>query len=183
MAFVENNDGTFTHSHAQGSQTYARQPGGTFYRVETPTDLVRALESAAARKSKVRVFYGDPQTGRDWLEEHDTEGRLGRSMGPLKVPLLISPRESGGPALLDHCIVRLMENGREVWRHPSYTLGNLETAPGTHPERPVAVLRDGEAVAGFRGHEGAARWIAFMRGEGPKPGRERRAAPEAALTI
>jgi len=102
---------------------------GTAYHEETPMEVVRVLEAArtSSRGDRVRFCLGNTDTGRDWNEVCDVCGYIGRSTGRTKVPLLINnSRSTGGPAILDHCIVRLErkrhgERGyTEVYRHPKY---------------------------------------------------------------
>ncbi len=88
---------------------YKPAASGVWYHAQTPKAVVDALEEARRLDETVRVFYGDAKTGKDWLETNDVKGKLGRSMGPVKAPLLLaSPRAASGAALLDHCVVKLM---------------------------------------------------------------------------
>lgn len=154
-----------------------RQPSGTYYRDTTPERVVYWLEQAREHRYPVRLFLGDSATGRDWLEEHYTRGRVGRSTGTIKVPLLVPEGEHGGPAISCDCIVRLIVKGQEVYRHPKYhqpaltiaEIGpremcgrvNLRAKGYTHTVNPVG--------ANFKSLEKAQRWVAFMRGERSKP--------------
>jgi hypothetical protein len=72
-----------------GQTIHYRRVNSIFFHAQTPDAVVQSLESARSRRQRVRLYYGDFQTGRDWLEEHDVEGIIGNSMGPLRVPLLI----------------------------------------------------------------------------------------------
>lgn len=138
---------------------------GTTYHDETPKEVAQALEDARAKMQRVRIFYGDRISGRDWCEENDVTGRIGRSCGPEKVPILSHhARSIGGGAILDHCIVRLQIDGREVWRHANYGVEFelKHEGPGDLRER---VYADGVPVANFRTEPQARRWMAFMRGE------------------
>ncbi len=96
---------------------------GTSYHTETPRAVIDVLEAARQNRTKLRVYYGDAATGKDWGEENDTIGRVGRSTGTVKIPLLVAPGEDGGGALLDRCIVRIREanaGGKELYRHHNY---------------------------------------------------------------
>ena len=140
---------------------------GTTYKDETPDEVIQALERARLTNKRVRLYYGDHETGRDWLEENDVTGYIGRSMGPRYcVPILLyNSRSIGGPALLDGCIVRLLVDGREVYRTPNYkepVFTLTHEGPGDLRER---VYVDGKNIANFRTEKQALRWIAFMKGE------------------
>lgn len=112
-------------SQAEGRPPFKpmKQVGGTYYDERTPDAVVQVLERArtASRKYRLRLWYGDPATGKLWGDVET--GYIGRSMGPIKVPLLIANnRSSGGPALLDHCIVKIAHanksNGGVLYKHP-----------------------------------------------------------------
>jgi hypothetical protein len=146
--------------------TLARQrvQTDTWYDEETPQAVVRILERARKNGSVLRIFLGDRSTGRDWMEEHDTIGRIGRSTGTIRVPLLVAEGESGGGALLDACIVRVASSdGRDLWRHPAYHLPELRISPDVSDGR-WWVTSDGTRHAGFKRYEQAAAWIGFISG-------------------
>jgi hypothetical protein len=144
---------------------------GTTYSTETPAAVVDALENARASGARIRVFYGDAATGKSWHEEHDVLGRIGRSMGagpnPMRVPLMIAnARSSGGPALLDSCIVAIATApGRFTYRHPTLDLGAWTVAPSDEPGYCESAIVDGTTHANFRKPGQAARFVAFMLGE------------------
>lgn len=109
-----------------GNTIRYRRHDGIYFHAETPVEVVRALNAAHQARTRIRIHLGDRETGQDWLEEHETEGYLGNSTGPLKVPLLLHNRRSlGGGAVLDHCIVRIIETrtDRVVYSHPAYHAG------------------------------------------------------------
>ncbi len=149
-----------------------KQSNGTSYDERTPDEVVAVLESARQNRTRLHVSLGEtegPQAGRDWLEDSDVMGYIGRSMGPVKVPLLIANRRStGGGAILDHCIVRIRTSsgGRVLWMHPHYHNGVLEIRQKAEPITlqdnrvlTVDVLRDGEPHAAFESVEKARRWV------------------------
>lgn len=86
------------------------------------------LLNAHNNNEKVRLFYGDSETGEDWNEIHDVFGGIGYSTGVKKVPLLIRYKNSiGGDAISTSCIVKIMINGIIVYQHPKYhSLLNLK---------------------------------------------------------
>lgn len=142
---------------------------GTSYDPRTPDDVIRVLEQARQTRQRVHISLGDTATGHDWLEEFETHGYIGRSMGPVKVPLLVANgRSLGGGAILDHCIVRIRTSsgGRILWQHPQYHHGNLEIRqkndPVTLPDGrvlSVEVRRDGQEQAAFENTVQARRYI------------------------
>ena len=142
---------------------------GTSYHVETPAAVIEVLERARQNRTRIHVSYGDAATGKDWLEEFDIAGYVGRSMGPVKVALLVANRRStGGGAILDHCIVRirLSAGGGILYQHPNYHFGNLAICPKAEPVTlpdgrtlKIDVIRDGQLHAAFESVEKARRWV------------------------
>jgi hypothetical protein len=145
---------------------------GTSYDQRTPDEVIAVLESARLNRTRLHVSLGEmdgPQAGRDWLEENDVIGYLGRSTGSIKIPLLVHNRRSlGGPGLLDHAIVRIRTaaGGRTLWQHPKYSHGLVQIRQKTEPvllsdgrTLRVDVLRDGQAQAAFVNVAAATRYL------------------------
>ena len=170
MRIIENQDGTTTYQHSQGEVVYRRHSSGTYYHAAAPRQVVDALEQAASEGSKVRIHYGDPRTGKDWLEEHGVEGRLSRSMGPLRVPLMISGASRFGDPLNDHCIVRLEVRPaagkpfEDVYRHPCYHVGKIHMGPSGIESHPFQVTVDGQPHANFATEQDRGRFTRKMFG-------------------
>lgn len=138
--------------------------GNTHYHPETPDALIRLLEQLRESRRLVVLRYGDVKTGRDWLEENDVVGRIGRSTGICKIPLIVPPRSLGGPGMLEHCIVRILTNSgkRELYRLPNYHHPKLTIQPTVSPPSPklcTTLLADGKVHALFNGEEAAQRWL------------------------
>jgi hypothetical protein len=147
--------------------TYERENDtATAYHKETPTAIREILEDALESRDRLRLFFGDTKTGRDWNEEHDVIGYIGRSTGKVKIPLLINnARSSGGGAILDHRIVKIMEGNRVRYQHPKYKIGDFSALPSKTKGYYTDVFIDGVLVARFKKPGQAGRWIAFMKGE------------------
>jgi hypothetical protein len=146
-----------------------REPSGTYYRDTTPRPVIDALEDAARSGERVRLFYGDPATGRPWLGEHDVAGTVSRSMGPIKVPILLaSARSHGGGAILtDHVVAVVTSGGRIRCAHRNFLPPVAKVEPCNTPGRPdlrFRVLLDGGEQARFTTEPKARRWADFMTG-------------------
>lgn len=100
---------------------------GISYQENTPDAVIRVLENAMRTNKRIRIFYGDTETGRDWMEIYDTIGTIGRSCGQNKIPLLIkNNRSHGGGAILTDCIVKITIDKKVVYQNPKYYLPTLE---------------------------------------------------------
>jgi hypothetical protein len=120
---------------------------GTFYQKGTPQAVINALENARNNKTRVKIFYGDPETGRDWHEEHDTTGTIGRSTGSIKIPLLISTsRSMGGGAILTKNIVKLRDTntGRVLYQNEKYKQPSIEIVESDMDGYSHNLIIDGE---------------------------------------
>ena len=138
----------------------------TTFDKRTPQGVRDELERARLShpRQRVRIFLGNPD-GTEWAEEYGVTGFVGRSTGTVKIPLLLHTRLShGGPGILDRCIVRLLVDGREVYRHPTYKPVKWTIDTGR-----AHVLSDGTLHAKCRNLTAAYRLVAFLRGERATP--------------
>lgn len=145
----------------------------TWYKESTPKAVRKILEQYRNSNDTIRVFLGNKETGRDWMGGNDVLGRVGRSTGIFKIPLLVEKGGCGGLALLDDCIVKLVDadTRKVLWQHPQYHLPDMKIVKivddveflkegCTH-----AVQVEGETTARFRSYAKAAQFVAFMAGE------------------
>lgn len=154
---------------------------GISYDVNTPPEVIRALENARAGRYRIWVHYGytseaDAANGvgrkqpfLDWLGEYDHSGYVSNSMGPQKIPLLVhNSRSYGGGGILDGSIIkiRMAAGGRTLYQHPRYSHGKIEVCRKPFAvELPdgrkltVDVFRDGEVQASFENMEKARRYL------------------------
>lgn len=149
---------------------------GFWWSVNTPLKVRQVLANAYKFKYRVRVYCGDTETGQAWLEELDIIGRIGRSTGSEKIPLLIkTSRSHGGGGLLDHCIVAIqdVENKKFLYQHERFNVPALTVRPispdNAHATQPqwaweVVKIQGGELQARFASKEKAQRYIDFMYG-------------------
>ena len=152
----------------------------TTFHQETPLRVRKILEQARVQGTVLRLFYGD-QNGRDWGEENDVCGYVGRSTGSIRVPLLLEPLRDddvlisapGGAPILDHCIVRIVHalNGHELWRRRNYRVPILYIKSGkdTFDVERQEQDKPCEAIARFPTYEAAAGYQAFIQGFTARP--------------
>lgn len=95
---------------------------GISFDQRTPTTVCNILANCCGNRNKrVRIFLGDATTGKDWFECYNTIGYIGRSTGPVRIPLLIPRKDSlGGSTILDYCIVKITIDKEVIWQHKNY---------------------------------------------------------------
>lgn len=161
-----------TASIKVGKNTYVKHRD-LWFNTKAPAAVCDALERAYFTKLRVRIWMGDQVTGRAWAAEHDVLGRIGRSCGELKVPLLVERGKDGGAAVLDTSIVRIdvappwvrPDNTYSLYKHPSFHTGSWETRPAEADGYAIEVLHDGAVYARCRKAEQGKRLARFMSGE------------------
>ena len=137
---------TKTIDHKNGhSTTYKIYPSGTAYHIETPARVCEILENARTSGQRIQIYYGDAATGKNWNEEHDTRGTIGRSCGSVKIPILIATSRSlGGGSILDHRIVKIRNKYGIIYRHENLQESTFEIVPSDLPEYSHNVIIDGQ---------------------------------------
>jgi hypothetical protein len=98
---------------------------GTAYHNKTSKAIIDVLEWIKQNDIRIKIAYGNVETGEDWEEINDVTGYIGRSTGTYKIPLLIyNKRCIGGSSLLDHCIVKIeysnKKEGSVLYQNPKY---------------------------------------------------------------
>ncbi len=92
-------------------ETNYKVVNGTFYPLGTPDEVIRVLERARENRVRLAIAYRS--------ESRPEYGRVGRSMGPVKIPLLShNIRSHGGGGLLTNIIVEIRESsgGRVLYK-------------------------------------------------------------------
>jgi len=104
------------------NRDYQQTESGTCYYSETSSEMINLLERLRDYGSRVRFHWGDTKTGLDWGDEYMVWGRIGRSCGDCKIPLLVhNSRSLGGPAISTDSIVKISaKGGRTIYQHPKY---------------------------------------------------------------
>ena len=99
---------------------YKMVDGVSFYE-GTNESVINILLDAMKHKDRIRIFFGDAESGADWCETYDTMGTIGTSCGMTKVPLLIhNIRSMGGDAISTDSIVKITRNKKVIYQHPDY---------------------------------------------------------------
>lgn len=131
---------------------------------KTPSRVATLLNNLSMSQQRIRLVYGDTNTGKDWLEEYDVIGVIGRSTGAKQIPLLIkNSRSIGGGSILDHCILKIVDvkSKRVLYQHEKYVEPKFEIGflaiTGQY-----SVTVDGKVQANFKTEKQAQNYIDFM---------------------
>ena len=143
-------------------------PATTWVPPDAPHRVFNILEDARIGRHLLHIFFGENVTGRDWMEENDCVGHIGRSMGPKKVLLLVEPGEDGGPEISMSSIVKIVRFTRVptvLYQHPAFNQPTMEIVASEIPGYNATVLCNGSVHANFKTVAQAEKWIKFMKGE------------------
>ena len=101
--------------------------GVSFYE-GTKESVINILLDAMKHRDRIRIFFGDAESGADWCETFGTMGTIGLSCGPNKVPLFKHyVRSMGGICCIfrneeisTDSIVKITRNKKVIYQHPNY---------------------------------------------------------------
>ena len=135
--------------------------------------LMNVICSACTYRYRVRIWYGDRDSGRSWNEDYAVVGRIGKTTGVIKIPILVyNSRSDGGPAISVGSIIRIddIEDKRTLWKVPNFHVEPMEIKTTDNKYYPYSVMQhkdDGtiQNIANFKKEEQAKRWIDFMLGK------------------
>ena len=131
--------------------------------------LISILESCRKNNTRIRVWYG--ANNKIWLEESDVIGRINRTNGRIKIPILVNNKRSlGGSELLVHCIVIIddIEEKKTIYKLDGYAMPEFkirETKIDGYSIGFQVELLDGSVPAFFDSLEKAQNWVDFMTGK------------------
>ena len=143
----------------------------TYFGPRCSDELASALEACRRSGNKVRLVLGDTHTGDSSFDEEGVVGRIRRSCGALKVPLLVEGAQPfGSPVTCDRVLAVLdWETGLPLYRHARYRPPELQLAYREHDARPWSVMHGDSTIARFADIGKAGAYIAFMRGASVDP--------------
>ena len=83
----------------------------TSYSLDVCDNLIIALERIRLSKTRIVLDYGDIKTNISWGEKDDISGRIGRSNGKIKIPILLhNSRSIGGGAIMCNRIIKIIDS-------------------------------------------------------------------------
>lgn len=139
---------------------------GTTFKVSTPDKVCNILNDAMISRRRLKLMYGNLETGKSWNEEYDIIGYVGRSTGNSKIPLLIAnSRSMGGGAILDDCILKItdVKTGQCLYKHENIKEQTFEIVPSDMAEYSHNVLIDGQLYSRHRTERSAKMLISKLK--------------------
>lgn len=141
---------------------------GAWYNIGTPSGVINALTLSRHCGARVRLFYGDPDTGEAWPGENDVCGYVRWSAGIRPCPLLVpTVRSVGGSAILTKNVVAVMTSpGHSLYAHPRFNTGSWHACEAERRTDDLRweVLHNGSVHARFKTRQQAQRYRLFMAG-------------------
>ena len=106
-------DGAIWNTDRGHAITYKRF-NGIYYHADTAPPSWRLWSMPVHAASGSASTSGTLRRAVTGWRSMTSKDYIGNSLGPLKVPLLIhNRRSSGGPAILDHCVVKIKRTGTQ----------------------------------------------------------------------
>lgn len=140
---------------------------GTWYDSATPLCVRSVLEKVISSGRRVRIFLGEPATGKADNIEYGVIGTIVTSSGTLKRPQFVTKSLIDAYTLSCSKIVRIIdaESMEDLYRHPTFHTSQFEVAHADDPESWHYVAKaDGTPFADFDTKRDALNWVEFMRG-------------------
>ena len=131
-------------------------------KAKTSSRVAVLLNRLTESKQRIRLVYGNTETGKDWLQEYDVVGSIGKSTGTNQIPLLISnSRSTGGGAILEDAILKIVDvkSKKVLYQHDKYIAPKFEVVILTDG---YSVTIDGKMQANFKTSKHAKNYIDFM---------------------
>ena len=132
----------------------------------TNDKVKQVLTSCYNRKNRIRIVYGDVNTGNGWLEEYEILGYVGKSAGINPVPLLINnSRSVGGGSILTGSILKIVDTQTKqvLFQHEKYVMPTLTKEISSQDDYLYDVIHDDMLVARFKTEKQADNYIDFMQ--------------------
>lgn len=142
---------------------------GMSFDESTSNEVCNILSNANLYGWRVRIFYGDVSTGKNWNEEYDTIGNVGKSTGNIKIPLLIKNKRSrGGGVISDNCILKIVDihTNEVLYQNANYKPDNFICLykSVSSDEAIVCINEESNIYANCKTMDKAVRLCNFMNG-------------------
>ena len=145
-------------------KSYKVTESNTWYNEKTPDKVIDILERARYRGDKIQLFFGDIKTGKNWNEENDTIGTIGKSNGTVKIPLLIATKRSrGGGAISTDCIIGIKQGKTILYKAENFVENVYTIVDSDLQGYAKNTLIDGEIYGRHKTELSAKRLIAKLK--------------------
>jgi len=139
---------------------------GTTYKLHTEKQIIDILEEARIKKIKIRIFYGFPTNGRDWMEEIDTYGYVSRTDDKTQSPILVKNfKTKVFHNIITDFILKITINKKTVYQHPLYYLPELRIMEHQNTSYAITTGENNDIIAIAFSHKQAEDYIKFFKGE------------------
>jgi hypothetical protein len=84
-------------------------------------NIISVLEEIASdrKRPRIRIFYGDPKTGKSYNEEHDIFGYVSKLKTGSFI-LLYNNLSKGGTIISTDIVIRITKNKVDLIKHPKF---------------------------------------------------------------
>jgi len=98
-----------------------KKVGETYFKKETDEKIADLLNELIDSGQRVRIFYGDRRTGRDFCKRYDTIGYIRRTTGEVPQAILLKDKRGfDGVPIAEQNIVKITIRKKTVYQHPHY---------------------------------------------------------------
>lgn len=142
----------------KNNKQYYTTVNGTSYDINTDKKIVSILDDAIINRKRLKLDYGNTETGESWNECYDIIGRIGRSTGTIKIPLLIlTSRSYGGGAILDSSIIKItdVKTRNVLYKNQNYKEKVFNIVPSDLPDYTVNVNINGKLYSRHKSERSA----------------------------
>lgn len=145
-------------------KAYKVTESNTFYPENTPDKVIDILERARYRGDRIQLFYGDIKTGKNWNEECETIGTIGKSNGTVKIPLLIATKRSmGGISISTDSIIGIKQGKNILYKAENFIENSYTIVNSDLQGYAKNTLIDGEIYGRHKTELSAKRLIAKLK--------------------
>jgi hypothetical protein len=143
---------------------------GTYYDPDTPDQVVKILEAARRSALRLRLFYGDPATGKAEPQKLDVLGTISRTNAPYRRAKLVANATAAGGGdggvipTASIVAIKGVQGHTWIYRHPGFSVGEITVGKSDFATTEAAVYVDGRVHT--RGARASMeRLAAFLKGE------------------
>lgn len=132
--------------------------GKLSFSVDTDDKLCEVINNLHLNGHRVKLNYGNTETGKSWFEVYDTIGTIGRSTGINKIPLLIkTTRSIGGGEISVNSILKITDltTNRVIYVHERFQPSKIDIVIEEGMEFPYKIFVDDKLFTKHRTKQSA----------------------------